>query len=142
MNLTLNHHKLTKGKIFKDCCIGFTTTKGVCLDLDNISEFKARKIAQHTYEKYKLEGYLIMKSSNNHYHIIFNKYITWRKVGQIIFGLYIVTAWGIWQMRKGEITLRISKKNMKNKPKEIMRKGKTDKLIKDYLYIYNMFKEY
>jgi len=134
--------EFNNGKKIKGYCVGFTTTKGLCLDLDNMNEFKVRKLSQYIFEKYKLEGYLIMKSSKNHYHVIFNKYISWRKTGIIIFSLYSTVAWGIWQIRKGEITLRISEKNGKNKPEEIFRKGKTDNLIKDYLHIYNMFKEF
>ena len=91
---------------------------------------------------YKLEGYLIIKSSKDNYHIVFNKYLTWKKITKILFNQYICIRWAIWQMRKGELTLRVSRKNGKNKPKIIITTGKTDKLINDYLTIYNQFEEY
>ena len=122
--------------------IGFTTTKGVCLDLDNITENKAEKIAEYHLKKHRLEGYLLLKSSKNHYHLVFNRYISWRKTLQIIFNLRICVEWGIWQARKGEITLRISTKKGKNKPVAISIKGKSDKLINDYLKIYKQFGDY
>jgi len=34
-------------------------------------------------------------------------------------------------MKEGQLTLRISKKNNKDKPKILLKVGKTDKLIKD-----------
>jgi hypothetical protein len=43
-------------------------------------------------------------------------------------------------MKEGQLTLRISKKNNKDKPKIPRRVGKTDKLIKDYLEIYEKFR--
>ena len=121
--------------------IGFVTEKGLMLDLDNINQKKARKIAQITCKKHKLEGYLLVKSSKNHYHIIFNKTnISWRKTLQIIFSLHKCVFWGIQQARKGWLTLRISSKKGKT-PKIIEAKGNTDKLINLYLQHYYLFKE-
>jgi hypothetical protein len=45
-------------------------------------------------------------------------------------------------MMQGALTLRISGKNGKNKPKIVYRVGKEDKLIKDYLEVYEEFKDY
>ena len=123
-------------------CIGFTTTKGLMLDIDHCRIHKVKNIAKTLMKVYKLEGYLIIKSSKDNYHIVFNKYLTWKKITKILFNQYICIRWAIWQMRKGELTLRISRKNGKNKPKIIITTGKTDKLINDYLTIYNQFEEY
>lgn len=131
------------GEIVKtNYCIGFVSDKGLMLDLDGVTQQKAKNIAELLLEKHKLEGYLLTETSFRHYHLIFNKYLSWKKTMQIIFNQYICIRWGIWQARKGELTLRISKKNNKNKPKIIIKKGKTDKLIKDYLTIYKLFEEY
>jgi len=125
------------GKI--NCSIGFTTRKGLCLDLDNITSKKAENLAEFYLQKYKLEGYLLIKSSPKHYHLVFDRYISWRKTLQIIFSTIKCWEWGIWQARKGELTLRISAKKGKNIPKIIKCIGKTDKLIRDYFEIYNLF---
>ena len=122
--------------------VGFTTTKGLCIDLDNITEKKAKKLIEYLLNKHKLQGYLLLKSSKNHYHVVFNRYLTWKKTLQILVGIYICRMWMLWQIKKGEITLRISTKNGKNKPQIIYTKGKTDKLINDYLQIYKQFEEY
>lgn len=41
-------------------------------------------------------------------------------------------------MKEGKLTLRISMKNGKDKPKILLEVGKTDKLIKDYLEAYKI----
>lgn len=125
------------GKI--DPSIGFTTEKGLCLDLDNVTRKKAEKLAESYLKKYNLEGYLLIRSSPKHYHLVFNRYLSWRKTLQIIFSTIKCLEWGIWQARKGELTLRISKKNGNNLPMIIKCVGKTNKLIKDYFEIYNLF---
>ena len=45
-------------------------------------------------------------------------------------------------MMQGELTLRISGKNGKNKPKIVHRVGKEDRLIRDYLEAYETFRDY
>ena len=50
--------------------------------------------------------------------------------------------WAVFQMKEGQLTLRISKKNNREKPKISRQVGKTDKLIKDYLEVYETFKNF
>ena len=127
---------LVKGSYYT---IGFTTTKGLCLDLDDVSLRKSEKLANFLFKKHKLKGYLLMQSSPKHFHVIFNKFLSWRRTLQILLSVFKCTEWALWQIRKGEITLRISAKKGKNIPKIIKCVGKTDKLIKDYFEVYNLF---
>ena len=122
-----------------NCSVGFTTRRGVCLDLDDVSKTKAEKIANYRLTKHKLEGYLLIESSKNHFHVVFNRYTAWRKSLQIIFSTWKCIEWGVWQAIKGELTLRVSAKKGTNLPKIIKCVGKNDKLIKDYLKVYNYF---
>lgn len=130
------HKWLTSGY-----CVGFVTTKGLMLDLDNVKYSATRNIAEKLTKKHNLEGYLITRSSPKHYHVVFNRYLKWKNIAKILFNQYICIRWAIWQMRKGELTLRISTKNEGNPPKIIRCRGKTDKLINDYLYVYYLFNE-
>ena len=123
-------------------CIGFVTKKGLMLDLDNIAYNGVKRLADYYLEVYKLEGYLIIKTSRKNFHLVFNRYLSWRKIMQIIFKTNKSIAWGIWQAKKGELTLRISRKKLYPRPKIIYKKGQTDKLINDYLQIYKQFEEY
>lgn len=120
--------------------IGFMTNKGLILDLDNMTYRKAKWIAQYLCRKHKLEGYIIVLSSPRSYHVIFNRYLSWKTVTTILFSLWETIRWAVFQMREGYLTLRISRKNGKNKPKIVFKTGKTDKLIADYMEIYEHFK--
>lgn len=124
---------------------GFTTSHGLLLDLDNTTLDETRKIAKKYMERFKLEGYVILRSSQNNYHVVFNRYLSWKKVLSCLFKIVwfyhfhkhgskpSLTFWAILQACKETETLRISMKERKAVPKVIQTKGKIDKLIKDYL---------
>ena len=137
MKLKAEHEWVTRGYV-----IGFMTNKGVILDLDNMKFKKARWLARTLCKQYKLEGYLLIKSSEKNYHVVFNRYLSWRTITKIIFRQYEALRWAVFQMQSGYLTLRISKKNGENKPKILLKVGKQDKLIKDYLEVYEAFKEF
>jgi hypothetical protein len=124
---------------------GFTTSKGLMLDLDNATLGETKKIALKYYNRFKLEGYIILRSSQNNYHVVFNKYLSWRKTLEYLFKIVwyfhyhkhgikpSLTSWAILQACKTSETLRISTKKHKRKPVVVALYGKTDKLIKDFL---------
>ncbi|MBX5328488.1 MAG: hypothetical protein QHH18_03215 [Candidatus Bathyarchaeota archaeon] len=120
--------------------IGFMTNRGLILDLDNMKFKKARWLARKLCKQYRLEGYLLIKSSHKNYHVVFNRYLTWKTITKILFNQYEALRWAVFQMQSGYLTLRISRKNGKNKPRILLKVGKTDKLINDYLEVYNAFK--
>lgn len=128
---------MTHEWVEKSCCIAFTTKDGLMLDLDNVTFRKATRIAERLLKLHRLEGYLIIESSKRNFHVVFNRYLRWKTIVKIIFNQYICIRWGIWQARKGELSLRVSSKNGKDRPEIIKRVGKQDKLIADYLEIYN-----
>jgi len=130
---------MTKEWVAQNFCIGFCTDKGLMLDLDNMTRRKAESIAEALMKRYRLEGYLLIKSSDKNYHVIFNRYLRWKTIMQIVFSQYVCIRWGIHQASNGFLTLRISRKNNKNKPKILSEVGKMDKLIGEYLKTYNYF---
>ena len=123
-------------------CIGFNTERGLMLDLDNMKYKKASRIAETLLRRYKLEGFLLIRSSHKNYHVVFNRYLSWRTITKILFSLHECLRWAVFQMKEGQLTLRISKKNGKDKPKIVCQVGKTDMLIKDYLEVYEEFSQY
>ncbi len=60
----------------------------------------------------------------------------------ILFSQYECIRYAVFQMKEGKLTLRVSKKNNRDKPKVLLQVGKTDKLIKEYLEIYEKFKNF
>jgi len=133
---------MVKEWVTESCCIGFCTGKGLMLDFDNMTYGKAKRLADALMKRYKLEGYLLIKSSDKNYHVVFNRYLTWKTILQVVFSLVVCITWGVHQARKGYLTLRISRKNNKNKPKILRKVGKTDKLISEYLRAYEFFKDF
>ena len=122
-------------------CVGFVTTRGVLLDLDNMTFKKAKWIAETLLKTYKLQGYLLVKSSQKSYHVVFNRYLSWKKTTEILFSRYECVRYAVQQVQNGHLTLRISPKNGRNKPKILVTTGKTDKLIKDYLEVFTKFQK-
>jgi len=84
----------------------------------------------------------LIRSSDKNYHVVFNKYLSWKTITKIIFNQYEALRWAVFQMQSGYLTIRVSMKNGKNKPKILLRVGKQDKLVKDYLEVYEALKEY
>jgi len=128
---------------------GFTTNKGLMLDLDQTTLRETKKIAKKYCKRFKLEGFLILRSSTNNYHVVFNKYLSWSKTLEYLFKIVWnyhyyqhgekphLTFWAILQACKQSETLRISSKKHKRKPCVVLLNGKDDKLISDYLRYYN-----
>jgi hypothetical protein len=102
-------------------CIGFNTDRGSVLDLDNMKYRKALKITKDLYKSYRLQGYLLIRSSPKNYHAVFNRYLSWRRIMKILFSRYECVRWGVFQMMQGQLTLRISKKNGKDSLRSCVR---------------------
>lgn len=122
-------------------CVAFVTVKGVLLDLDNMTYRKAKWITETLLKKYRLEGFLLIRSSRRSYHAVFNRYLSWKKITEVLFSMHECIRYAVQQMQNGHLALRISPKNGKNKPKILIETGKTDKLIKDYLEVYEKFQK-
>jgi hypothetical protein len=133
----MTHEWVTSGY-----CIGFNTDRGLVLDLDNMKYRKALRITEDLCKSYRLQGYLLIKSSPKSYHAVFNRYLSWRKITKILFSRYETVRYAVFQMMSGHLTVRISKKNGKDKPKIVRQMGKSDKLVRDYLEVYETFKDY
>jgi len=123
-------------------CVGFNTDRGLLLDLDNMKFRKALWIAETLLKRYRLEGFLLIESSRKSYHVVFNRYLSWKTITTILFSMYEPMRWAVFQLKEGQLTLRISRKNGKDKPKIVRQVGKTDKLIKDYLEVCEAFKSF
>ena len=112
----------------------------VMIDLDDISYEKVLKIAERLLEKHNLGGYVVIISSPQHYHLIFNSPANWKLIIQILFRFrkMSIEAWAKNQAQKGYCALRVNSKNG-YKPKIILEKGQTDKAISEYKQILTQF---
>jgi hypothetical protein len=59
--------------------LGFTDKATVKIDFDNRSFKKAKYWAFRTLKRFRLRGFIILKSSEKHYHMVFDRRVSWSK---------------------------------------------------------------
>jgi hypothetical protein len=120
--------------------LGYSDTSTVKLDFDD-AEFKTVKHwALRTMKWFRLRGFIILKSSKNHYHVVFDRAVTWERNMHILAWVAFVsknsklTGYLIMQCIKESSTLRLSSKTDKPPPRIVYRYGKQDHEVKNYLF--------
>ena len=119
--------------------IGVTDTETVKLDFDNACFKTVKYWAFRTMKWFKLEGFIILKSSENNYHVVFNRPVSWSENMHIVAwvsllsGNQMLEKWFLMQCIKEGSTLRVSPKRDKPSPRIVYRYGKQDKQIIDFL---------
>ena len=119
--------------------LGYSDTETVKLDFDKTPFRVVKHWADRTANWFKLEGYLILKSSENSYHVVFNRTVTWKENLKIVAWVCLhshhsrLLRWLLMQCIKGSSTLRISPKGKKPAPRIIFRNGQQGKEIKSFL---------
>lgn len=120
--------------------LAFTDRYTVKLDLDETSFQTVLHYAKRVNRWFRLEGYLILRSSKGNYHVVFNKPVTWEKnVRVMAWACFIsgfnpsLSRWFIMQCIKRSSTLRFGKKRGKPRPRIVHRHGRDDKRITVYL---------
>jgi len=120
----------------KAAIIGTFTKNYVQIDFDEMSFLDVIKICDAALKKWNLEGYIIIKSSKQHYHAVFNKYFKkWEDVAKIMSWIAIISEnikvkdYVLLQIIRKESTLRLTEKANKPKPRIVYRCGKHDKGI-------------
>jgi hypothetical protein len=119
--------------------LGYTDTSTVKLDFDDVSFKFVKYWALRTMKWFRLRGFIILKSSKNHYHVVFDRSVTWKKNVHIMSWVCLesknkgLIKWFLMQCIKESSTLRVSRKKGKLSPRIGFRNGKQDKEIGDFL---------
>ena len=114
-------------------------TDTVMLDLDNVSFKTARYWARWSMKFFDLWGFIILKSSKDHYHAVFDRTVTWSENMSIVSSAVInsrnlgLQRWFNQQCRKIGSTLRVGPKGDKPSPRIVYREGREDDRIKNFL---------
>ena len=126
--------------------LGFTDRNTVKLDFDN-TPFKTVKYwAMRTMKRFKLKGFIILKSSKNSYHVVFDKRVSWEKNVKIMAWISLVSQnknlqkWFVMQCIKQGSTLRISAKKEKPEPRIVYRYGSQNGQIAEFLAYRSLIK--
>ena len=127
--------------------LGFTDDETVMLDFDDTPFRKVKYWAQVALKHFDLCGFLILKSSKNHYHVIFNRKVDWAENMSIVAWVSLqsnnqnMLRYLRMQCIKKASTLRVGPKGEKPSPRIVYREGNEDAQIKEYLETRNFLKK-
>ena len=136
-----------KEKLNHKCILGYTDTETVMLDFDNTSLKDVKYWALRTMKWFKLEGFIILKSSKNNYHVVFNRPVSWSENMRIVAWVSLLShnlmpeKWFVMQCIKEGSTLRVSPKKDKPYPMVVFRYGKQEKQIREFLSFRELIKK-
>lgn len=125
-----------------DPILGLSDRMTVMLDFDNMSFKSVKYWAIFTLEKFKLRGFIILKSSKKCYHVVFDRYVdSWDEKLSVIAWVAIVSKsvqmlrYLAMQCIKMSSTLRVSPNPNQDKPapRLVYRFGYQDRAVKDFL---------
>jgi hypothetical protein len=127
--------------------LGFTDIETVKLDFDDMKFKNVKYWAERTVKWFKLEGYIILKSSKNCYHVVFNRSVSWAKNLNIVAWVGLqsqnrgLIKWLLMQCIKQSSTLRTSPKPEKPSPRIVYRYGKQGQQISNFLKMRQLTKK-
>jgi hypothetical protein len=90
-------------------------------------------------KRFKLQGFIILRSSQNRHHIVFDRAVSWKQNVRVVAWVTLLShnkslaKWFLMQCIKGCSTLRVSSKREKPPPRIVYRHGKQDQNVKDFL---------
>ena len=126
--------------------LGYTDTETVKLDLDNMPFKSVKYWASRTSRWFRLRGFIVLKSSNNRCHVVFDRKVSWSLNVKIMGWACLLTkhkgltGWFILQCIKQGSTLRISPKKDKPRPRLVYHYGKEDGQIRSFREYRHMLK--
>jgi hypothetical protein len=128
--------------------LGYSDISTVKVDFDD-APFKVVKYwAFRSLRWFKLRGFVILKSSERHYHLVFDKAVTWEKNLHIVAWIALecgnekVKKYLVMQCIKESSTLRISSKQQKPSPRIAFRYGKQTGKIKNFVQMRKLVKRF
>jgi hypothetical protein len=127
--------------------LGYTDTETVKLDFDDTSFKIVKYWAERTVKWFRLGGYIILKSSKNCYHVVFNRAVSWTQNLKVVAWVALqsqnsgLIKWLLMQCIKQSSTLRTSPKREKPSPRIVFRCGKQDQQIFDFLKMRDLTKK-
>lgn len=123
-----------------------TDIETVKLDFDKTPFKTVRRWAFRTMKWFKLKGFIILKSSRNCYHVVFDRKVSWMENVKVMAWVCLLskhrglTGWFILQCIKKGSTLRVSTKKQKPTPRIVFRHAKQDGQIRRFLAYRKMVK--
>jgi hypothetical protein len=120
----------------------------VMSDFDSDVYRNVKALAHRICNRYRLQGYLILLSSKNHFHVVYNRRVSWAINMEILAytcmqsGNKSLTAWFLQQCHKHYSSLRVNCKGRKHSPRIVYVYGRIDGQVRDYLEFRSLFKDF
>jgi hypothetical protein len=120
--------------------LGYSDTSTVKLDFDDASFKSVKYWALRAMKWFRLRGFIILKSSENHYHVVFDRSVRWERNMHVVAWVALESGnpklqkYVLMQCIKESSTLRISSKKEKALPRIVFRYAKQDSEIKRFLH--------
>ena len=130
-----------------DPILGVSDRNTVMLDLDEMSFKLVLYWAMFALEKFKLNGFIILKSSENCYHVVFDRYLPREETLSVMAWVAIISKsiptlrYLAMQCIKMSNTLRVAPKRDKSSPIPVCRYGSQNHAIKDFLEYRQLIKK-
>jgi hypothetical protein len=124
--------------------LGYTDRETVKLDFDNTSFKIVKYWSEKAMIRFRLGGYLILKSSRKNFHVVFDRRVSWSRNMKIVAWVSFASKnpgllqFLCMQCIKGSSILRVSSKRQKPSPQIVFRYGPQDGEIRNYLEYYRM----
>ena len=115
--------------------LGFTDNETVKLDFDDMTLKTVRYWARRAMKYFKLSGYVILKSSERCYHVVFDRPVSWSENMKVVAWVALLShrrelqRWLLMQCIKQSSTLRVSSKMDKPSPRIVYREGTEDNQV-------------
>lgn len=125
--------------------IGVTDSETVMLDFDDTPFGDVKYWAFRAMKWFRLNGFMIQRSSENNYHVVFDQ-VSWSENVRIMAWVSLMSHKPrllksfLMQCIKQGSTLRVSRKGSKPSPRVVSRYGKQDSQIKEFLDFRKMVK--
>lgn len=119
--------------------LGCTARDTVMLDFDGTKLAGVKYWAGRACRWFRLGGFIVLESSLNHYHVVFNRSVSWDENMHVVAWVCLeshnvgLQRWQLMQCIKHGSTLRVSRKGSKPSPRVVSRYGKQDSQIKGFL---------
>jgi hypothetical protein len=119
--------------------LGITDKVTVKLDFDDIPFKTVKYWAERTCSWFKLDGFIILKSSEDHYHVVFDRRVAWKTNVHIMSWVAMLSKseklkdYVLMQGIKESSTLRVGPKGEKPSPRIVFYYGKQDGEVRYFL---------
>lgn len=117
-----------RGRSTPKFVLGYTDDETVMLDFDNATFEGVKYWAMKAMRWFRLQGFVILKSSQNRYHVVFDRRVSWSQNVRTMAWVVLYShnpeleKWFLMQCIKEEPTLRVSAKGKKPPPRVVFRR--------------------